>query len=88
MLADAESTLTANKEGLTAKKNEAMANAQYIMTLHGECDWLIANFDARKEARAEEVEGMQKAKAVLSGADYSLVQMHNSRTLRRKIKHA
>merc|ERR1719379_1596980 len=46
-----------------------------LKDLHMECDWLQANFEVRKEARAGEVESLKAAKAVLSGADYSLVQM-------------
>jgi len=53
---------------------EAMAKAEYIHSLHQECDWLVANFQARKDARAGEVVSLKDAKAVLSGADYALVQ--------------
>ena len=49
-----------------------MATAETLKDLHLECDWLTANFDARKEARAGEVESLKQAKAVLSGADFSL----------------
>merc|ERR1719450_211937 len=57
-----------------SKSAEAVATMKYIENLHLECDWLIKNFDLRKEARAGEVDALKKAKAVLSGADYSLVQ--------------
>merc|ERR1719230_2095887 len=57
------------------KTKELMASEEYLGTLHLECDWLLKNFGLRKEARAEEVDALGKAKAVLSGADYSLVQM-------------
>merc|ERR1719352_1468216 len=83
--ADTEADLVKNEESLAAKKNEEMANDMYIMNLHAECDWLIENFDARKEARNTEIDGLKKAKAVLSGADYALVQKA-SRTNLRKIK--
>jgi len=63
------------KEEKTAKLTEAMANTEYLKNLHVECDWLLANYVVRKEARAGEVDALKKAKAVLSGADYSLVQM-------------
>merc|ERR1712194_569897 len=53
---------------------ELMNTAKFISSLHGECDWLLKYFDARKEARAGEVEALKNAKAVLSGADYSLLQ--------------
>merc|ERR1719293_646012 len=45
-----------------------------LKDLHMECDWLIANYEVRKEARAGEVDSLKKAKAILSGADSSLVQ--------------
>merc|ERR1719261_2280284 len=72
--ADTEAELVKNEEGLAAKKSEEMANDMYIMSLHGECDWLIENYAARKEARDTEIDGLKKAKAVLSGADYALLQ--------------
>ena len=37
-------------------------------------DWLLKYYDTRKSARDGEIDAMGKAKAVLSGADYSLVQ--------------
>merc|ERR1719293_296058 len=45
-----------------------------IKDLHVSCDWLLANFEVRKEARTGEVDSLKRAKAVLSGADYSLEQ--------------
>ena len=45
-------------------------------------NWLVENYDARKGARAGEVESLKNAKAVLAGADYSLVQLHGQRHLR------
>jgi len=72
--AGAESDLESAKEGKTSKVKELMATEQYISSLHAECDWLISNFDLRKTARAGEVDALKTAKAVLSGADFSLVQ--------------
>jgi len=72
--ADLEGDLQAAK---TAKKNaqgELMALGEYIAKLHGSCDFLLENFDARKQARASEIDALKKAKAVLSGADYSFMQ--------------
>merc|ERR1719401_1203082 len=53
---------------------EAYLKEMQIKDLHLECDWLISTYEVRKEARAGEVDSLKKAKAVLSGADYSLVQ--------------
>merc|ERR1719230_1987229 len=72
--ADLEGDLQLNGEAKKAKQSEAMATMETIKGLHLECDWLTKNFEIRKEARAGEVDALNKAKAVLSGADYSLVQ--------------
>merc|ERR1719217_376363 len=60
--------------GEKTKMTEAMAKAEYIKDLHLECDWLTSNFEIRKKARAGEIDSLKKAKAVLSGADYSFLQ--------------
>jgi len=75
--ADLEATLIAAKEEKGAKTKEAMATAQYLSEVHGECDWLLSNFETRKEARAGEMDALKKGKAVLSGADFSLLQRVN-----------
>jgi len=69
-----ETELEEHKEGKASGEKELMAVGQYISNLHGECDWLLKYFDVRKDARASEVDALGKAKAVLSGADYSLLQ--------------
>jgi len=73
-LADTESELESLKESHKAAGREIMAVSKYIASLHAECDWLMQYHDVRKEARAGEVESLTKAKAVLSGADFSMVQ--------------
>jgi len=72
--ASLEGDLEAHTETHAATSAELLATNQYIASLHLECDWLLKYFDVRKEARASEVDALGKAKAVLSGADYSLVQ--------------
>merc|ERR1719460_3455072 len=72
--ADLEATNIAAGEEKNAKMKEAMATAKYLSELHGECDWLLTNFETRKEARSGEIDSLKKAKAVLSGADFSLLQ--------------
>merc|ERR1719238_1653284 len=64
------------------KVKELMATEKYLASLHLECDWLLKNFDLRKEARAGEVDALKKAKAVLSGADFSLAQVAAKRRVR------
>jgi len=69
-----ETELEDHTEGKASTDKELMATAQYIQALHSECDWLQQYYDVRKEARASEVDSLKNAKAVLSGADYSLLE--------------
>jgi len=73
-LAETEGELQTNTDDKTSKTTEAMETAKYIGGLHEECDWLLKYYDERKAARTGEIDALGKAKAVLSGADYSLVQ--------------
>merc|ERR1719371_127178 len=72
--AETETDLQSNKESKQSKTMEAMETAKYIAGLHEECDWLLKNFEVRKAARAGEIDALGKAKAVLSGADFSLIE--------------
>merc|ERR1719321_2354088 len=73
--AGTEERLAKAKKTNKAQKTDLMDLGEYVASLHGECDWLIQNFDTRKEARANEIDAIKKAKAVLSGADFTaLVQ--------------
>ena len=74
--ASLESEAQAHKEDKASATSELSATSEYIHGLHVECDWLVEHHDVRKEARASEAESLANAKAVLSGADYSLVQVH------------
>jgi len=78
-LADLEAELASLKENKASTEKEHAALLQYISSLHAECDWLLKYFEARKEARASEIDALGRAKAVLSGADYSLLQAKSSR---------
>jgi chromosome segregation ATPase len=73
-LADTEAAHQGHKDDHTSNSKELQETNKYIAGLHGECDWLLQNFEQRVEARAGEVDALKKAKAVLSGADFSLLQ--------------
>jgi len=77
--ADAEGALQTHKEDHESSSKELMGTLEYINSLHADCDWLMKYFDARVQARANEVSSLENAKSVLSGADYSLVQTSNTR---------
>jgi len=73
--AELEGDLQAAKGAKETATKELMALDEYMAQLHGSCDFLLENFDIRKEARASEIDALKKAKAVLSGADYSFMQV-------------
>merc|ERR1719330_1495430 len=72
--ADLDGDLEAAKASKASKASELAATLEYIASLHAECDRLLKNFDARKAARTGEIDSLVNAKAILSGADYSLIQ--------------
>jgi len=73
-----EEALQAETDKKADTTKELAMTLQYIGELHGECDWLLKYFDVRKSARTSEIEALGRAKAVLNGADYSLVQTERS----------
>merc|ERR1719296_419481 len=84
--ASTEESLQNEQEAKADATGEHMNTMKEISSLHGECDWLMKYFDVRKQARADEVESLNNAKAVLNGASFSLIQQSR---LRGKVsKHA
>mmetsp|Transcript_105865 Transcript_105865/g.287350 ORF Transcript_105865/g.287350 Transcript_105865/m.287350 type:complete len:694 (+) Transcript_105865:59-2140(+) len=71
--ADLEAALEKHTEAEKMGTRDLMMTEKYISELHAECDWLLKYFEARQEARSEEIDSLGKAKAVLSGADFSLL---------------
>jgi len=87
-LADMESEIVKTQQSKKSEEEELFALKQYIADLHADCDWLIQNYGTRKEARANEIDALKKAKAVLSGADFSLVQTGRKTSLRKGLLRA
>mmetsp|Transcript_15661 Transcript_15661/g.36019 ORF Transcript_15661/g.36019 Transcript_15661/m.36019 type:complete len:642 (+) Transcript_15661:1-1926(+) len=80
--AEMEALIDSSKDTQASLKKELKATNEYMASLHGQCDWLLKNFDLRKSARAEEIDSLGNAKAVLSGADYSFLQKSRRVNLR------
>jgi len=69
--ADTQAAVEGHEDDKASATNELAATNKYIASLHAECDWLTKYFDVRKQARADEVDALSNAKAVLNGADYA-----------------
>merc|ERR1719310_2144652 len=70
--AEVEAELMTTKEIRSATATDIKQVGTVIQDLHAACDFIMQNFDLRKEARTNEIEGLKNAKAVLSGASFSL----------------
>jgi len=62
-LLDTEEDLKATSVQMEQESNEAA-------DLHGNCDFVLKNFEIRQTARDEEIEALGQAKAILSGAKF------------------
>merc|ERR1719161_2178233 len=80
--AETEAALEQHKSDKMSTGKALMETMKYIAALHGECDWHLQNFQARKEAREGEVDQLHAAKDTLSGADMSLLQQAAHKQLR------
>merc|ERR1719310_2068380 len=68
--AETEATLVQAKADLDSAMIDAEKLATYKAELHDSCDFVLKNFDTRQAARMDEIEGLGKAKAILSGSDF------------------
>merc|ERR1719401_3011002 len=69
--AQAKKDLSLTQSDLADAVKELENLAKTNADLHGECDYVLKNFDIRQKARAEEIEALQQAKQILNGANLS-----------------
>merc|ERR1719362_2777412 len=69
--AEIEASLHEDKETLSDQHDDVLVTQKELANLHQDCDWFLKNFDLRRQARIDEQDALSKAKAVLSGADFS-----------------
>merc|ERR1719356_1170163 len=70
--AKAEGALVEAKEEREAVLLELEQLSNYNAELHQSCDFTTKNFELRQTARAEEIEALRQAKAILSGSDFAV----------------
>jgi len=66
--AKAEKEKVETEEALQMTMQDLEDLAKYKAGLHEECDYILKNFGIRQEARQAEIEALQQAKQILSGA--------------------
>jgi len=67
-IADAKLATEEASSNHQSTQAELESLASYKADLHKECDFLLKNFNVRQQARTQEIEAIQSAKAILSGA--------------------
>lgn len=68
--ADAESSEQTYQTQYDAQEQDKVDNEKTTADLHAQCDFILETFEERRAARDTEVEGLTKAKSVLSGAKF------------------
>jgi len=68
--ASAESLKAETEEARLANKVELEKLAELLKAHHLDCDFVLKFFDLRQKARAEEMDAIKDAKAILSGANF------------------
>jgi len=69
-LAETESAKS-DTEGEQLANQEVLAKLGELLNAHHlECDWLLKYYDIRQQARAEEMDAINDAKAILSGSSF------------------
>lgn len=66
--AKAEQTLTEAKADFKSTMRELEGLNDVLKSLHNQCDFVVRNFEARQAARSQEMDALNEAKAILSGA--------------------
>lgn len=67
-IAEAKQDHAAASDDLESAVGELESLKEYEADLHGQCDFTLKNFDVRQKARLQEMEAIQEAKGILSGA--------------------
>jgi len=67
-LAKVDETKATTEGDLRATDADLLSLLKTYQTLHTDCDFLLKYFDVRQTKRAEEIEALQQAKAIFSGA--------------------
>jgi hypothetical protein len=68
-ISSSEVELEQAKADLNSTDEEIASLEQFKADLHQQCDFVMKNFDVRQAARSQEIEAIQRAKSILSGAD-------------------
>jgi len=70
-VASAKSEKSETEESQMANEASLGKLAELLQGIHNQCDFVLKYFDLRQKSRAEEMEAIEEAKAILSGANFA-----------------
>jgi chromosome segregation ATPase len=70
-LASAKSEKSETEESQMANQGSLDKLADLLTGIHNQCDFVLKYFDIRQKSRSEEMEAIEEAKAILSGANFA-----------------
>merc|ERR1719172_122896 len=70
-LGKAKAALSETEEAILAKDAELTKLSELLTNLHADCDFVMKYFEIRQAARQDEMNAIEEAKAILSGANFS-----------------
>jgi len=73
-----ETEVSSKKSDRRGKKTDLENTLKKIQDAKSYCDYMLVNYDARTKNRQIEIDGLQKAKAILQGATFAMLQTSRS----------
>jgi hypothetical protein len=70
MIASDQSGISSQKATRSTDQESAQSHIDFLKSIATDCDFMAANFEPRAEKRAEEVDGLNNAKAIFQGAEF------------------
>merc|ERR1719482_920237 len=70
MIATDETGISSQKGTRSTDQDSMQTHIDFLKSIATACDFMAANFESRAEKRAEEVDGLNNAKAIFQGAEF------------------
>merc|ERR1719352_1797972 len=70
MIASDQGSISQQKESRSTDQSSLQSHLDFLKEIASGCDFMAANFESRMANRAEEIDGLNNAKATFSGADF------------------
>merc|ERR1719160_1482382 len=70
MISTDQTGISSQKETRQTDQDSMQTHIDFLKSIATACDFMAANFESRAEKRAEEVDGLNNAKAIFQGAEF------------------